>query len=227
MIPRGYLAAIGLVVLASIALSAVMASRIEDPAPIHWNLRGEIDGYGPRWLAICLVPALASLVAGLLVVLPRFGALGRDAESWIVPYSRLALGVVLLLGAIGACYLFAAATPGIDLVDIVLLLTGLFVAFMGASIRGVKRNALVGIRTPWTLRSDAVWDSTHRAGGARMAAVGLLTAAGALVLPVWAGLVVLLAGLAAFVVWAFIYSSREYRRLGDGVAGATREAHRT
>jgi uncharacterized membrane protein len=31
-------------------------------------------------------------------------------------------------------------------------------------MRKSKRNFFIGIRTPWTLSSDRVWDETHRLG---------------------------------------------------------------
>jgi uncharacterized membrane protein len=31
-------------------------------------------------------------------------------------------------------------------------------------LRKAKRNFFIGIRTPWTLSSDSVWDKTHQLG---------------------------------------------------------------
>ena len=39
----------------------------------------------------------------------------------------------------------------------------LFIA-IGYLLRQAKRNFFIGIRTPWTLSSDTVWDKTHRLG---------------------------------------------------------------
>jgi uncharacterized membrane protein len=39
-----------------------------------------------------------------------------------------------------------------------------------------KRNFFIGIRTPWTLSSDEVWDRTHKLGGKLFIAVGIITA---------------------------------------------------
>lgn len=39
----------------------------------------------------------------------------------------------------------------------------------------LPRNALVGIRTPWTLADPAVWERTHRAGGYLCIAAGLVS----------------------------------------------------
>jgi len=39
---------------------------------------------------------------------------------------------------------------------------GLMFAGMGPMLSGIKPNYYAGIRTPWTLSSDAVWKETHR-----------------------------------------------------------------
>jgi uncharacterized membrane protein len=41
---------------------------------------------------------------------------------------------------------------------------GLLFIFIGFMLRQAKRNFFIGIRTPWTLSSDTVWNETHRVG---------------------------------------------------------------
>jgi len=39
---------------------------------------------------------------------------------------------------------------------------GLLFAFLGNYLTRIEPNWFIGIRTPWTLSSDAVWRKTHR-----------------------------------------------------------------
>ncbi|MDP2776733.1 MAG: SdpI family protein, partial [Anaerolineales bacterium] len=41
---------------------------------------------------------------------------------------------------------------------------GVLFIFTGYMLRQAKRNWFIGIRTPWTLSSDSVWDKTHQLG---------------------------------------------------------------
>ncbi|MFH0869643.1 MAG: SdpI family protein [archaeon] len=50
----------------------------------------------------------------------------------------------------------------------------------GVLISKAKRNWFIGIRTPWTLSSDAVWDKTHELGGKLFKLSGILALAGML-----------------------------------------------
>jgi uncharacterized membrane protein len=46
---------------------------------------------------------------------------------------------------------------------------------MGFMLRKAKRNYFIGIRTPWTLANDVVWDKTHSLGSKLFIAAGFLT----------------------------------------------------
>ena len=53
----------------------------------------------------------------------------------------------------------------------------LFIA-VGFMLRKAKRNFFIGIRTPWTLSSDSVWDKTHQLGAILFMASGALAIIG-------------------------------------------------
>ena len=53
-----------------------------------------------------------------------------------------------------------------------------FFIFIGFILRKVKRNFFIGIRTPWTLSSDVVWDKTHKLGSKLIIHSGIITLIG-------------------------------------------------
>ena len=54
----------------------------------------------------------------------------------------------------------------------------LFFALIGNVLGQVRSNFWMGIRTPWTLASERVWNQTHRVGAWVFVAVGLVGCAG-------------------------------------------------
>jgi uncharacterized membrane protein len=52
---------------------------------------------------------------------------------------------------------------------------GLLIFYIGFILPKAKRNWFVGIRTPWTLSSDIVWEKTHKLGGILFKLVGAIT----------------------------------------------------
>jgi uncharacterized membrane protein len=70
---------------------------------------------------------------------------------------------------------------------------------------------MVGIRTPWTLASDEVWNRTHLLGGRLFMASGVIAAIGA----IWPkyGLIFILAPVLLITLVSVIYSYVIYRKL--------------
>lgn len=65
---------------------------------------------------------------------------------------------------------------GIRIVGLVLLLAGVALLVVGRKQRAgtLRRNRLVGLRTPRTLRSDAAWYAAHEETAALVAAAGVV-----------------------------------------------------
>ena len=81
-----YAAAVILIVLAFSA-SALLYPRLPQTVPIHWNIHGEVDGYGDKSLGLFLMPFLMVLLLGLIRALPwlsprRFGVDGFRS-TWL------------------------------------------------------------------------------------------------------------------------------------------------
>lgn len=55
---------------------------------------------------------------------------------------------------------------------------GILFYYCGILIEKSKRNWFIGIRTPWTLSSDAVWEKTHKLGGKLFKISGIIAFSG-------------------------------------------------
>ena len=78
-------------------------------------------------------------------------------------------------------------------------------------MRHVKSNYFIGIRTPWTLESEVVWDKTHKLGSRIFALAGIVFFVNAfwsaLFLPVFIITIVLC------ILIPVVYSYVEYKKL--------------
>ncbi|MBT3712650.1 MAG: SdpI family protein, partial [Anaerolineae bacterium] len=81
---------------------------------------------------------------------------------------------------------------------------------VGYMLRKAKRNWFIGIRTPWTLSSDTVWDKTHQLAGKLFIASGILAMLGVFFgdNAVWFTLIPIL----GTTLWLFIYSYLLYQK---------------
>ena len=82
--------------------------------------------------------------------------------------------------------------------------------YSGVLIQNARRNWFVGIRTPWTLSSERVWNSTHRIGGKLFKAAGLIALLG-LAFPDYA-IHLIIGPVLLFTAYLVVYSYLEYRK---------------
>ena len=85
--------------------------------------------------------------------------------------------------------------------------------YIGYAMQFVKRNYFVGIRTPWTLSSDEVWDKTHKVGSKMFMLLGVAFILILIAPPnffVW----IILASIFLMVFGVFAYSYYIWTKLG-------------
>lgn len=177
--------------------------------PIHWNLRGQIDGWANRVPGMLIIPLIAFGITALLHVLPRFDPkLRRTPNETRMPLIRPIVRISLLLLFAVIFYVQIATSLGHDVPSGRILMTCLLVFFviMGNYLGNLRPNYFVGIRTPWTLENPETWRATHRLGGRLMffGALLLLIAQWFLSESVFG---LLFAGsILALVAWGIFYS---------------------
>jgi uncharacterized membrane protein len=213
MIPRVYIVIPCVLVAASFVASAVLYGSIPDPAPVHWNMHGQADGFGPRWVDAFLFPVIMAALLGLLLVVPLASRWRQNIERFSRTYGRIVVTVVTGLVVIHLIVLMKAAGKPLAIERVLPVVVGVLIAVLGNWMGKVRRNSLVGIRTPWTLASDLVWEKTHRVGAKWMVAYGLVVAASAMVVPGWVNVIIVVGGALGLVVWAIVYSWAVARRV--------------
>lgn len=212
-----WVVAIGLTV-AVIAVSAVMYSVLPDRVPTHWNLRGEIDAWGSKRVGVWLMPAALVGFLGLFKLLPWLSPQDFKIEPFKTTYEFIMVTVIGLFAYLHGVTLYASwrAVHGDKGVDLGRLLVGgifLFLALIGNVLGKVRRNFYVGVRVPWTLASDRVWNDTHRLAAWTLvigSLIGFLIVISGLPLP--AAFVVLIVSALIPVVYSFIHYKQLERR---------------
>jgi len=115
-----------------------------------------------------------------------------------------------LMTHLHAIMLLTGLNPGRDYARPLFSGMCVFFALLGNVLGQVRRNPWMGIRTPWTLASDAVWTQTHRLAGRLLVAAGIVSA-----VALWLGMspVVCLYLLGLALLWPVVESYRLYRQL--------------
>ncbi|WP_165249079.1 SdpI family protein [Paludisphaera soli] len=199
-------------------LSAWCYPGLPDSIPTHWNIHGQVDGHGGK-ATIFLMPAVTTGLLVLFAMLPTLSPAKFEVDSFRSTYLFILAAIVGLLAYIQVVILLTTYQEiggGPRRVDMGrALLAGMFVFFglMGNVMGKVRKNFYIGIRVPWTLSSDRVWNDTHRLAAWLMVAgsvVGLAVVASGAPLAIAFG--VLMATVFVPVVYSFFHYKALERR---------------
>ncbi len=184
--------------------------RLPAELPTHWNIRGEVDGWTGKNLAVVLLPGIGLAIGLLLAFLPKVDPrranfpLHEDAW-WLIANTLLLFLAGVQLFVIGSGLGWAVSMERVIGVGV-----GGLMVVMGNYLTRVRQNWFLGIRTPWTLSSEKSWRETHRLGGWLFVAGGLFILGATLVtsrLAPWAVLV----GVGVPAVVSLVYSYLVWR----------------
>lgn len=214
MISRPAVIAIFGLWLSATAFGLWMYPSLPNPAPIHWNLHGQADGYGPSWVNVALMPLVSLALFGLLLGLPLLGPFRENFEQFRRAYAVICVALMAALAALHVIIVLKSGGSGLPIGASIATVIGLLLVVLGNTFGKIRRNFYVGIRTPWTLANEVVWEKTHRLGGRLFVASGLITVVAAWFAGELVTLIVLLGGVCASSIWAIVYSYRCYRDLG-------------
>lgn len=162
------------VVLAAIAASAVVFSQLPEQVPLHWDAAGKVDRYGSRLEGTLLLPIVIIFIALLIPALPRIDPRKANYEKFRPTYHLVMNAALTLMLAVHFVALGSALGYDMPVERLMPIGVGILFIILGNSLPRARPNWMFGIRTPWTLSNDRVWERTHRVGGYLMFAAGLV-----------------------------------------------------
>jgi uncharacterized membrane protein len=197
--------------LAAVGLSAWAYPSLPERVPTHWDLAGNINGYSSRALAVTLMPSILIVAWLLMLVLPPISPRGFGLEQSAPAFYSCILAVLALLLAMHFILLRAQTSDSAPSLTLLFASIGVLVAVIGSFLGRLKKNFWIGVRTPWTLASDEVWQRTNTLAGRLLIAGGgaivIASFFGAAVIPVLIAVI----GIAALV--SILYSYVLYHRI--------------
>jgi uncharacterized membrane protein len=192
----------------------MLVRGMPDIVPTHWNAAGQVDGYGSKWITPLLMPGIVLFNILMIVALPKLSPRKFEIETFRGTFNYVMLIVTGMEAALGVVIPRATAHPSFQLgPGLIFGVLFLFFALLGNVLGKVRRNFFMGIKTPWTLASEEVWDRTHRSAARLWTVGGFIGCVLSLFnLPFW----VLLTGLMAMCLFPVVQSYFIYQKLDRG-----------
>lgn len=177
----------------------------------HWNWQGNADGYAGKVFALFFFPFLMVILNLLFRFIPNIDPQKKNIEKFWESYDSF-----ILVFNIFMFYLYSVTivwNMGFKMNMNVVLMPAFAVLFYscGELIKNAKMNYTIGIKLPWTLANETVWDKTHKVGEKLFKLTALFTFLGVFFsqYAMW----FLFIPLTISMIYLFIYSYLEYQKV--------------
>ncbi|GMB08140.1 SdpI family protein [Thermolongibacillus altinsuensis] len=200
----------------SYLLSLIAIPYLPDEVAIHWNLAGEADGYSSKWFGAFILPLAMTWCLLLMTLLPKMDPEKANDEKFKGSYNMLINVFALFFIAFHVITLAYNLGFPVDVGLFVPIGVGVLFIVLGNYMPKFKRNYFVGIRTPWTLESETVWDKTHRIGRKVFVLMGFALMLTVFIEGIWnfiLFLAITLGGVLYLFVKSYLYFREEQRKV--------------
>lgn len=202
-----------LVILAALALGFYFYLNLPPIVPTHWGVNGQIDAWGSRNVTLFLPPALIIGMYLLFLILPHFDPKKENYQKFSGVYHGFKTAMMIFFLLIYVITGFSGLGYKLPVDKIITAMMGVLFLLIGGYLPKLKPNWFIGIRTPWTLSNETVWQKTHEVGGKLFMLEGLLVLLSLLLLKgVWLFSFFIISIL-LMVLFVFVYSYWLWRKV--------------
>ncbi|MCX6769099.1 MAG: SdpI family protein [Candidatus Micrarchaeota archaeon] len=180
----------------------------------HWDFSGKANGWMDKTVAIYLLPLLTAILYFAFLLIPKIEVHTENLSSFKQQFWGFKVIFVFVMCAI----FLATLIPNFgywgdfDPLIIVIPAIALLFFYVGHMLNFTKQNYFIGVRTPWTLASEKVWDKTNKLASKLFWVCGILTFV-SLLAPSDFRLWLVVIPLIVMAIAVYIYSLFEYRRI--------------
>lgn len=199
-----------LILLITIGFSLWTYPQLPDQVVSHWNFYGQADGWSSREFHSLFFPILLIVMYTLFSVLPKFDPNSERYTEFAGTYINIRNLILSVLFIVFIAATLSNLGYAINIGATISGTVGLLMIVLGSYFKKLKRNWFVGIRTPWTISSENVWNKTHLLGGRLFMIWGACLILAPWLSPAFA-FSILFGGIIVLIFWIFIYSYILYR----------------
>ncbi len=187
-----------------------------DRVPMQWGPDGRVNWEAPKTWGLLVLPMLSLVIFGVVFLFEQADPSRIGAEGRLTPHGRAIRGIRLALSMVlaGVMMIQISAALGhhVQAGRWVGTLVALLLTVIGRFLGKLKPNRYAGIRIPWTMKSETVWEETHRFAGWLYTISSLLMAIALWVLPAGAQPALWALWITLLIVPPIIVAGRAARR---------------
>ena len=200
-------------IVAATLVGILLWNQLPEQMASHWDVNDQVNGYMPKFWGLFLMPLVTLGMLALFLIIPEIDPLKANITQFREVFNLfIALIIGFMIYVHGLTLAWSLGYHNFKMSMAMLPFMGLLFIAIGFMLRKAKRNFFIGIRTPWTLSSDRVWDETHRLGAILFMVSGALAVVGGFfggMVAFWMLFVPLIGSTLFLLVYSYVLYRRE------------------
>lgn len=164
MMKRNSIFKIGILIsLIPFIFGFIFYDKLPDTMAVHFSDNNTADGFEGKLMALYGIPAFMIVIYIITYYFTLIDPRKSNQNNTLM--NIILLFLPLLSVFVNGTIIYINLGNNINIVDIMNYILGILFLLLGNYLPKVKRNYTLGIKLPWTLDNDYIWDKTHRMGG--------------------------------------------------------------
>ena len=157
---------------------------LPDQIPAHYGFDNQVTRWGSKYETLIL-PLMTILLGLIMIGVIKLSSKMEPSEEKREKNEKMCIitGIFsfLLFNVMNLFFLYTGfrkvetlSEVPVDMMQLLFILIGVFMIVIGCIMPGIPMNSLIGLRTSWSMRNEAVWQKCQRFGGMLSIAAGVL-----------------------------------------------------
>lgn len=198
------------IIIITFAIGIYYYPQMPEKLASHWNSQGQVDGYTSKFWGLFLMPIISVGMLLLFILIPRIDPLKSNIQQFRKYFDGFVVLIMVFLFYLYLLTIFWNSGYTFNMITFLSPAFAILFYYSGILIENAKRNWFIGIRTPWTMSSDKVWDRTHKIGGKLFKIAGVVTLL-AIFFETYA-IYIIVVPLIMVSIYTVVYSYFEYQK---------------
>jgi uncharacterized membrane protein len=134
--------------------------KLPEMIATHWNMSGNVDGWASKPIVVFGIPLLMLMIQWIGFIMTMNNTNMNNKVMYLVLYIVPMISWLLTIVIYGS-----ALGYDVNVGKIVSIVLGCMFTIIGNYLPKQTQNYFVGIRLPWTLKSEENWRKTHHLSG--------------------------------------------------------------
>lgn len=200
------------IVIVFFATGAAFYPYLPAELATHWDAAGQVNGMMSRAWGVFLLPIIFVLIALIFTAIPRIDPRRDNIAKFRRYYDYFLVALAIVFYYIYLLTLFRNLGYQFDPIAAIFPAVAGLIYISGMMLPHTHRNFFIGVRTPWTLSSDTVWQKTNQAGGWVFRGCGIIILVGAFVpapAALWFLIVPILTAAIGLIIYSYVLFEKE------------------